>query len=80
MLIWVEDEGPGVPVQWWERIFQRGVRGPTSESVQGTGLGLHIARELMRSQSGDAWVEESPEGGTVFVLSLPASSDGAEVG
>ena len=80
VLIRVEDQGPGVPVQWWDRIFQRGVRGPTSESVQGTGLGLHIARELMRSQSGDAWVEESPEGGTVFVLSLPASSDGAEIG
>ena len=45
VLIRVEDQGPGVPVQWWERIFQRGVRGPTSESVPGTGLGLHIARE-----------------------------------
>jgi signal transduction histidine kinase len=80
VLIRVEDQGPGVPVQWWERIFQRGVRGPTTESVPGTGLGLHIARGLMRSQSGDVWIEESPVGGTVFVLSLPASSDGAEIG
>jgi signal transduction histidine kinase len=80
VLIRVEDQGPGVPVQWWEQIFQRGVRGPTSESVPGTGLGLHIARGLMRSQSGEVWVEESPVGGTVFVLSLPASSDGAEIG
>ncbi|HEX2403421.1 MAG TPA: MFS domain-containing histidine kinase, partial [Acidimicrobiia bacterium] len=30
VMIRVEDQGPGVPVQWWERIFQRGVRGPTS--------------------------------------------------
>jgi signal transduction histidine kinase len=80
VVIRVEDQGPGVSGQLWERIFQRGVRGPTSESVPGTGLGLHIARGLMRSQRGDIWIEESPRGGTAFVLSLPAVSDGAEVG
>ncbi len=80
MLIRVEDQGPGVPEQWWERIFQRGVRGPTTESVPGTGPRAAHRPRVDAVTEGDVWVEESPEGGTAFVLSLPASSDGAEVG
>jgi signal transduction histidine kinase len=73
VLIRVNDEGPGVPAEWSEQIFDRGVRGPATEEIPGTGLGLHIARRLMQSQNGDVWVDEDPDGGTVFVLSLPAA-------
>jgi signal transduction histidine kinase len=64
----VEDLGPGVPTAHRELIFLRGV----TTAVQGSGLGLHVARQLMREQGGDVWVEDRIGGGASFVVSLPA--------
>jgi signal transduction histidine kinase len=64
----VEDRGPGVPTPNRELIFLRGV----TTAVQGSGLGLHVARQLMREQGGDVWVEDRIGGGASFVVSLPA--------
>ncbi len=46
-----------------------------SNKAGGTGLGLHIARELARAMGGDLWLEKSVEGGeTVFAFSLPVAT------
>jgi signal transduction histidine kinase len=67
----VRDDGPGVPAELGERVFDPGVRGaPDSE---GSGLGLPLARRLARSCGGD--VRLGPGTGGCFVLSLPRVHD-----
>ncbi|MCZ7589258.1 MAG: HAMP domain-containing histidine kinase [Gaiella sp.] len=68
----VSDDGPGIPLQYAERVFDRfyRVEGP---HASGSGLGLAIARELAERMGGT--VELRSAGGlTTFTLSLPATS------
>jgi signal transduction histidine kinase len=78
----VADDGPGVPSEHVERIFDRFYRIDGGQA-SGSGLGLAIARELALHMSGTVSVESAP-GHTVFTLSLPAASvrdtDGVLVG
>lgn len=72
----VTDEGPGVPPDARERIFEpffRLDRGRADHS--GAGLGLAIGRTIARAHGGDLWVDSAPStgGGARFVLSLPVS-------
>jgi signal transduction histidine kinase len=75
----IQDNGVGVPEDRWDEIFDRFVRiedeaiGPT----QGTGLGLHISRELARLSGGDLRLEWSERGrGSRFVLTLQRAGRG----
>jgi two-component system sensor histidine kinase SenX3 len=73
----VVDFGAGVPEHEAERIFERFYRldPQQREGVSGTGLGLHISRELVRQLGGDLWVERTePGGGATFVVDLPRRS------
>ena len=66
----VEDDGPGIPANQLERIFQRFYR-VEGGHASGSGLGLAIARELAGRMGGSVTVESSA-GRTVFRLALPA--------
>jgi len=66
----VTDQGPGVPDDQRERIFERLVRLEESRASVGAGLGLPIARALARAHGGDV-VCVPHVGGARFVLSLP---------
>jgi two-component system sensor histidine kinase KdpD len=66
----VSDQGPGIPSEARERVFEKFYRLPGSPAG-GTGLGLHITRSLLQAQGGTALVREAPGGGAEFVLSLP---------
>ncbi len=68
----VADFGPGVPAPEAERIFDRFYRldPQQRQGVSGTGLGLHISRELVRAMGGDIWVEPSGTTGATFVVEL----------
>jgi signal transduction histidine kinase len=70
----VADDGPGVPPEDRERVFDRFVRldGDRSRGHGGTGLGLAIAREIVRAHGGRIWVEGTT--GARFVVRLPAGS------
>ncbi|MBV6403867.1 MAG: HAMP domain-containing histidine kinase [Flavobacteriales bacterium] len=72
----VADEGPGVPESEKERIFQRLHRGGDEavRATQGTGLGLYIARRLMRRMGGTLTVRNAPQGGAIFAASFPTAS------
>jgi len=61
--ILVEDNGPGIPLEERDTIFQRGYRGEnTSSSTKGSGLGLDISREMVRSMGGSlGLVHNQPE-------------------
>jgi two-component system sensor histidine kinase PhoQ len=45
LIIEVEDDGPGIPPQEWQRVFERGYRADTA--VEGHGIGLAIVRDLV---------------------------------
>ncbi len=76
IVVRVRDEGPGVPVEERALIFERFQRGSNASARDGTGLGLDVARGLMRSMGGAIWYEEAPGGGAVFAFSLPAELAG----
>ena len=69
----VLDRGPGVPRGCEEKIFEQFYRAHDSLSsgVQGSGLGLTLARQIARAHGGDLRCEERKEGGSAFVLTLP---------
>jgi two-component system NtrC family sensor kinase len=65
----VEDDGPGVPVELRDRIFDPFVT--TKAARGGTGLGLAIVQNLITAHNGRIWLEDSPLGGAKFVVELP---------
>lgn len=70
--IWVEDEGPGIPLKERELIFEKFYRGAASAKMpSGTGLGLAIASEIVKSHKGKIWVEDVSPHGAKIVISLP---------
>lgn len=69
----VDDDGPGIPFAERDRVLLPGVRGRDA-GPEGSGLGLFIAANTMRSQDGTLEVTARPGGGTRVVLTLPAAS------
>lgn len=70
--IWVRDEGPGIEAQEQERIFQRFTR--ASESGEGAGLGLYMARAIAQAHGGRLDLSSTPGQGSTFTLWLPAAA------
>jgi signal transduction histidine kinase len=71
----VVDEGPGVPVEERERVFDKFYRGVrTRARTKGTGLGLAIARNLVEMHGGRIRVEDAPRRGARFVVTIPHES------
>jgi len=69
-LIWIEDDGPGIPEAERSRIFDRGVRLDTDKP--GTGLGLAIVRDVAEIYGGSVRLAESEDlGGLLVELRLP---------
>jgi two-component system osmolarity sensor histidine kinase EnvZ len=67
VLVTVDDDGPGIPADKRESVF----RPFESGSAGGTGLGLTIARDIVRAHGGDIVLEESPLGGLRARIRLP---------
>ena len=69
----VDDEGPGIPQDMREAAFKPFHRLDESRNPEtgGVGLGLTIARDIVRSHGGDLTLEERPEGGLRALVRLP---------
>ena len=74
----VRDEGPGLPVEEWERIWTRfhradniEVRSSTHTSQSGLGLGLYISKTIIESQQGSVGVRSQVGEGSTFWFRLP---------
>ncbi len=78
----VRDWGKGIPPGDQEKIFQKFTRleRDINSSVRGTGLGLFLARRLVRAMGGDMWVESSgvPGEGSAFHFTLPRDTGAFE--
>jgi K+-sensing histidine kinase KdpD len=70
IFISVSDEGPGIPAELRDRIFDKFNR-VSAPRTGGLGLGLSIVRGFMLAQGGDVAVESPAQGGARFTLSLP---------
>lgn len=68
----VSDTGPGIAVEDQERVFAKFERLPGT-GEEGSGLGLHIARDLARRMGGDLKLKSAPGEGARFTLQLPAA-------
>jgi PAS domain S-box-containing protein len=70
----VRDHGPGIPVEFRSRIFEKFAQADATDSRQkgGTGLGLSIAKRIVTRLGGQIGFADAPGGGTVFRVKLPA--------
>ena len=75
------DGGPPIPVEERERIFERGVRGTSSQDRSGSGLGLALGRQLAEERGGTLALANRPadldpalpDQGNAFVITLPTT-------
>lgn len=73
LVVIVDDDGPGIPREQRERVFDRFHRSESSRNRAsgGSGLGLGIARSIVEMHGGRIWVEDSPLGGARVCFGLP---------
>ncbi|MDB6168668.1 MAG: sensor signal transduction histidine kinase [Verrucomicrobia bacterium] len=76
--ICVRDDGPGIPPEALERVFERFYRVDKARSREqgGTGLGLAIVKHAIQAHGGDVRVESEPGKGAAFYFTLPAAGFG----
>ncbi len=70
--VYVTDDGPGVPVEDWESVFEPFVRVEGRGRSRGSGIGLFAARRLMTAMGGRVFLEPNGYAGSRFVVALPA--------
>ncbi|MBN8582232.1 MAG: HAMP domain-containing histidine kinase [Anaerolineae bacterium] len=66
------DQGEGIPEEFIPFLFERFYRVPGERTVTGTGLGLYICKQIVMAHHGNIWVESVLDGGTTFLIELPA--------
>jgi len=71
--LWVQDNGPGIPLSEQERIFGKFTRLKGVNTTSGLGIGLAFCRLAVSGHGGRIWVESRPGQGSKFFLTLPAA-------
>ena len=71
--IFVQDDGPGIPPESLDRVFERFYRVDKARSRDqgGTGLGLSIVKHIVHSHGGEVWAKSEPGKGATFFFTLP---------
>lgn len=79
MAVSVADNGPGIPSNEQEKIFEKfhQVRAGRTGNPMGSGLGLAICRGIVEHLGGRIWVESEPGKGATFIFTVPLTSVGA---
>ena len=73
----VRDDGPGIPAEALERVFERFYRVDKARSREqgGTGLGLSIVKHIVQSHGGKVWARSEPGSGAAFYFTLPVKAE-----
>jgi signal transduction histidine kinase len=73
VVIAIRDQGYGISREHLPHVFERFYRVRPSDggAIEGAGLGLYVAAEIVRRHGGDIWVESVVEEGSTFFVSLP---------
>jgi two-component system sensor histidine kinase KdpD len=76
ILFLVSDEGIGIPLEEWDRIFERfhRVENEVTRSMRGAGLGLAVCRGIVEAHDGRMWVESQAGAGSTFCFTLPVET------
>ena len=71
--MFVQDDGPGIPPESLDRVFERFYRVDKARSREqgGTGLGLSIVKHIIQAHGGEVWVKSEPGKGATFFFTLP---------
>jgi two-component system phosphate regulon sensor histidine kinase PhoR len=77
IIIWVQDEGMGIPAELREKIFEKFYRIDNTDRriIGGTGLGLALVREIIDAHGGRVWVESTTDKGSTFYVQLQIVPD-----
>jgi len=76
VLVWVQDQGTGIPADQLQKIFEEfyQIETPTSRHYGGLGIGLTIAKGIIEAQDGQIWAESEGKGAAAtFKVLLPAA-------
>ncbi|MGB0122639.1 MAG: ATP-binding protein [Silvibacterium sp.] len=76
VVVYFADQGPGITVEEQAQIFEKFYRGKNERHLQGTGMGLAIAREILRAHGEDIALSSSPGRGSEFSFGLPIARGG----
>jgi two-component system phosphate regulon sensor histidine kinase PhoR len=73
--VFVQDDGPGIPPEALDRVFERFYRVDKARSREqgGTGLGLSIVKHIVQAHGGEVWAKSELGKGATFFFTLPAS-------
>jgi PAS domain S-box-containing protein len=75
VMFWVQDNGPGIPSEDHERVFDKFTRLNPDNGPKGLGLGLAFCRLAVEKHDGQIWVESPEDGGARFKFTLPAAGE-----
>ncbi|HEV2454732.1 MAG TPA: ATP-binding protein, partial [Verrucomicrobiae bacterium] len=77
--VFVRDDGPGIPPESLDRVFERFYRVDKARSREqgGTGLGLSIVKHIVQNHGGEVWATSEPGKGATFYFTLPSQPSGA---
>jgi signal transduction histidine kinase len=72
--ICVEDQGPGIPHDYSERVFEKYQRIPGASSSKGLGLGLAFCKLAVEAHGGKIWVKNPAAEGACFCFTVPTAA------
>jgi len=80
IMIAVEDQGDGIPVELRERVFDKFFRATRDGDISthqpsGTGMGLAIAKGIVEAHAGRIWIDTARDGGTRVLFTLPIGDE-----
>jgi PAS domain S-box-containing protein len=75
LVVWVRDEGSGIPPQFHDRIFEKFGQVRGGRKVRGTGLGLTFCKLAVEAHGGKVWLQSAEGVGSTFAFALPLFQD-----
>lgn len=75
VIVKISDNGPGIPADKIDKIFEKFYQGDRSRATEGNGLGLALVRRIVDLSNGDVTVENLFEGGVCFTVELPYQTE-----